>query len=703
MSSPIRYLRRRPLARKLALSSLAFSLPLAVLLYFLADDTVRQVRFARTEQTASAVLRPLVTVLDLLPNHARLSLAARGEHARARRERAETVARLDAAFTEAMALLARHEVELRLDDHTLGDRGLLELSRTELTARWQELRVEGATAAPADVVVRHRRLEQAVFALVRRIGDTGNIILDQELDSFYLGQALVDSLPHTLDELGRLQTTIELGLATGQAPVATDVGVAVTLAETFALQEAAAGLRHAVRQDYRFHGESPSLQQNMPAAVSRFEGMVRPVRDRTWAAATKGDRRELAAVLELVVESQAEAHRLWQLTSTEFDTLLGYRLRDLYLKAGLTAGVSLLALVLAVVLVVALARDIVRPLNDVVEIAGHVAAGDLDRAGADIAAMEGRHGFRYGPEGEGSKSEVERLARAIRSMAESLRGLIAQMHRSGQQVAEDAATVASSTRQLEATVVENGAATHEAGATARAIAAAAQALLATVQAISQFATVAGETAADGRASLGGMEAEMQRLTAATAALAQRLSAIHEGAENIGGIVGTIGRVADRSNLLSTNAGIEAEKAGAAGRGFGVVAREMRRLADQTATATVEISQLVDEMRAVVAAGAREMDGLVRQVRNSSADVRGVGERLGHLITHVEHLGPQLHDLASTMQTQAGGATQIAEALGQIETAAQQTRQALEQLGRVALRLDGATHDLTREVSQFRLE
>ena len=78
---------------------------------------------------------------------------------------------------------------------------------------------------------------------------------------------------------------------------------------------------------------------------------------------------------------------------------------------------------------------------------------------------------------------------------------------------------------------------------------------------------------------------MQQLAAATGNVAERLAAINEKASSINAIVDTITKVADQTNLLSVNAAIEAEKAGESGRGFLVVAREIRRLADQTAAAT----------------------------------------------------------------------------------------------------------------------
>ncbi len=116
--------------------------------------------------------------------------------------------------------------------------------------------------------------------------------------------------------------------------------------------------------------------------------------------------------------------------------------------------------------------------------------------------------------------------------------------------------------------------------------------------------------------------------------------MNEKTGNINSVVTTITKVADQTNLLSLNAAIEAEKAGEYGLGFGVVAMEIRRLADQTAVATYDIEKMVKEMQSAVSAGVMGMDKFSEEVRRGVEEVRQVSAQLAQIIHQVQALTPR---------------------------------------------------------------
>ena len=192
-----------------------------------------------------------------------------------------------------------------------------------------------------------------------------------------------------------------------------------------------------------------------------------------------------------------------------------------------------------------------------------------------------------------------------------------------------ATEIAATSKQQEQTVVNDyGASTNEAAAAVKEISATSQELLKTMNEVNQ---VAGQTAADGRARAGEPRRhgpDDAQLADSTGSIGSKLSVISERAANINLVVTTITKVADQTNLLSINAAIEAEKAGEYGLGFLVVAREIRRLADQTAVATLDIERMVKEMQYSVSAGVMEMDKFSDQVRQGVSEVANIGEQLG---------------------------------------------------------------------------
>ena len=195
---------------------------------------------------------------------------------------------------------------------------------------------------------------------------------------------------------------------------------------------------------------------------------------------------------------------------------------------------------------------------------------------------------------------------------------------------------------------------------------------------------------------------MQALDHATGGVAERLAAINEKAVNITSVVTTITKVAEQTNLLSVNAAIEAEKAGEYDRGFLVVAREIRRLADQTGQATLDIERMVKEMQGAVSSGVMEMDRFSDQVRRNVTDVRGIGRSMSDIIGRVDESTRSFGTVREGMQSQAAGAAQISEAMASLSSGAKATSEAVREFGRAATDLQSAIGTLKTAIAAFNL-
>jgi len=351
--------------------------------------------------------------------------------------------------------------------------------------------------------------------------------------------------------------------------------------------------------------------------------------------------------------------------------------------------IILLGTLLVAVIMISFALWIVLPLQrqlpKVVKAAEQIAEGDLQQT----------------IELSNDQSEVGKLMAAFSNMSKKLNLLVLQIQKSGVQINTSSTQIAAAGKELEATVVEQLASTNEVNATSNQIAANSKEL---VRVMEQVALMAHSTATEAGASqtnLNRMGTVMEQLSDATISIATKLGVMNEKANNINSVVTTINKVADQTNLLSLNAAIEAEKAGEYGAGFAVVAREIRRLADQTAVATLEIAQMIKEMQSAVSTGVMEMDKFNKSVVDSVTDVSKISDQVAKVIQQVQGLTPRFEQVSQSIEEQSQGAQQISEAMGQLSEASQQTVDALRETNSAVGQLDEAANRLRVEISQFK--
>lgn len=277
-----------------------------------------------------------------------------------------------------------------------------------------------------------------------------------------------------------------------------------------------------------------------------------------------------------------------------------------------------------------------------------------------------------------------------RRVVDPLLGITIQLTSSGTQIASSAS------QQLNAATSFNVSSTEVATAV-KEISSTSQELLRAMEELSQEAARASEIAREGSTVLAGFGASIELLERAGQTISSSLTAIREKAGKINAVTAAVTKVADQTNLLSLNAAIEAEKAGEAGAGFGVVAREIRRLADQSARASQEIEQTIREMQDAVGAGGEEVRALTDAVEKSTEVSELVRAQFSEIIARVEAMTPRYEMVHLGMQNQSEGAQQISEAMWQLTETASQTTDAVAELNQVSLELHRAVNILKQRI------
>ena len=357
-------------------------------------------------------------------------------------------------------------------------------------------------------------------------------------------------------------------------------------------------------------------------------------------------------------------------------------------RASLWRNAVLGALAVAVIagLMYLVAQRITTRLRRAVESAERIAGGDLSVQVAEV----------------GGRDETAQLLRAMGGMSRNLNGLLSAVKSATITRASTATEMAASARAQQASASSFGSASNQIAAAVTEISATGSDLVRTMEGVSAGAVETAGLATAGRAGLQGMESVMGDLDRGTGSIGEKLAAINERSQKITSVITTIGKVADQTNILSINAAIEAEKAGEYGSGFLVIAREIRRLADQTAAATLDIEQMVQQMQSAVSAGVMEMDRFADQVRRGVHEVAAAATRLGEIIDRVNRSTESFRQVNEGMQAQTAGARQIHEAMGHLTGNAAQAMESIEQFGHAATDLQGAIASLRDAVARFRL-
>lgn len=296
--------------------------------------------------------------------------------------------------------------------------------------------------------------------------------------------------------------------------------------------------------------------------------------------------------------------------------------------------------------------------------------------------------------------ETGRLIASVKTMTESLNSLVNRVKQSSIEIMSTATEIAATSRQQQETVASFGTSTTEIAAATKEISATSQELLTTMEGVNEVAGRTSQVAEHGRTGIAGMDAMMRHLASSTTSISSKLSVIQEKAASINLAVTTITKVADQTNLLSVNAAIEAEKAGEYGLGFLVLAREIRRLADQTAVATLDIDRIVRQMQAAVTAGVMEMDKFSEEVRSGVKASSEIASQLGEIIAQVHTLSERFDAVNEGMRSQSSGAKQISDAMGQLTEGARQTSQSVQEWSGSAEHLRRAVGALKDEISRF---
>jgi methyl-accepting chemotaxis protein len=353
----------------------------------------------------------------------------------------------------------------------------------------------------------------------------------------------------------------------------------------------------------------------------------------------------------------------------------------------ISIAIVLVSFIVVFIMVTLLIRSIKRPLDQI-----QVLVDDISQGEGDLTKRLTYDG----------KDELGAICGSFNLFIEKLRSMI-------NHIADTSTQVSSAAVQLNATAEQIATGAEEVAAQAGTVATAGEEMSATSGDIAQNCQMAAEGAqrASQSAQNGAEVVEktvqvMGQIAAKVQESAKTVESLGARSDQIGAIIGTIEDIADQTNLLALNAAIEAARAGEQGRGFAVVADEVRALAERTTRATREIGEMIKAIQNETKGAVIAMEQGVHQVEAGTIEAEKSGQALQDILQQVNDVAMQINQVATAAEEQTATTSEISSNMMQITDVVQQTSHGAHESATAAAQLSGNAEELQRLVRQFKL-
>ena len=386
---------------------------------------------------------------------------------------------------------------------------------------------------------------------------------------------------------------------------------------------------------------------------------------------------------------------------------------------------TLMALAFAALAGFAITRNISRPLQELTAIAERITVGDLsvdvrtdgrsDEVGVLARTFDRMTRFLRGMAAAAGqiaagdlRSNIEPqspndvLGNAFARMSENLRAQILALVEGANVLGSAASEIVASTSQLAASASQSAAAVSETTTTVEEVRQTAQLASQKAKLVADSSQRAAQSSQSGRKSTDDVAAGMERIRQQMDAIAASMGRLSEQSQAIGQIIATVEDLATQSNLLAVNAAIEAAKAGEQGKGFGVVAQEVKSLAEQSRQATNQVRTILGDIQKATSAAVMATEQGSKAVKAGTRQSEVAGSAIQALAGSVNEAAQAAVQIAASSQQQLVGVDQVAGAMESIKQASAQNVAGAKQLETAARNLSELGQRLKQMVDRYQV-
>jgi len=385
---------------------------------------------------------------------------------------------------------------------------------------------------------------------------------------------------------------------------------------------------------------------------------------------------DLAEIVEKMRGSQ------YQLSTTEQDLLA-----DSISLVQLTSIIGLVvSIVIGIFICVFITNLIVKPIKQVINNIHTIAKGDLTSTPLRLT----------------EKDELSELAKAINEMNRSLLTTVRHVHDTALQISSSSEQLLSTTQQTSSNILEQQSQTEMVAAAMNEMSATAQEVTNHIAGTSQAAQEANSETSEGRNIVDGSIQAIQHLASQIENTADVIHQLEEDSDNIGKVLDVIKGIAEQTNLLALNAAIEAARAGEQGRGFAVVADEVRTLAGRTQESTAEINQVIEKLQTGSQKAVDVMNKSRKEAQSVVDQATQAGTSLSSISSSVERINDMSSQIASASEQQNETVEEINRNVINISELGHKTTSNAEETSTAAEGLTQLAKDLEDSIGKFRI-
>ncbi len=653
--------------KKFAVMGALALVAIAVLLFNLFNALDQVIRKSETELVGIEAMKPISRLVQATQQHRGLSSGVLNGNEAMRDKRA-------AKEKEVSGLLKA--VEPTIPPVLQGGDAW-----KHIQSEWESLRSDGLNLIVGENFSAHTALIDEILTFQASVADEYSLTNDPEIDSMYLIDTATIKLPIALERLGQLRARGTGILTKKQILQQQQVDMTAQLAE---LNSAVKALRQNLEKTSRYNpGMKAALDGAAQGMVETTAQVSKLIIEDIFIGAFLTEPAEYFAMTTAAIDKGYQ--QMFDTLFPSLEQLIHRRIDHARQNLHTSIGITVLMLLIVGYFTIGAYYATINSIGELARNARTIATGDLS-VKIDL----------------GTRDELKLVADSFNDMADAFRNLIRNVQSGTDQVYEATKRLSESSSQITLSTEQQSEAASSMAAAVEQMTVGIDHISSNAQNANQISHHAGDLSAEGGRVVGTVVREIELIAGVVNSSAAIIGELGQRSEQISAIVNVIKEIADQTNLLALNAAIEAARAGEQGRGFAVVADEVRKLAERTTKSTQEISTMIGAIQSGTQNAVASMNEGVERVNQGVALATQAGASINEIEGSARRVVDTVSEISESLREQSAASTEIAKNVERIAQMAEENSAAVAENAATAVQLERLSESLEAEVRRFKL-